>query len=113
MKNRCMQIVGAAVVASAACFAQSPITEFGTPPGVQIGVFDFSGITSGPDGNLWFTDVNGGVGRITTSGAITTFPLPNANSGSDAIIIGPDGNLWFTESLSSKIGRITTSGAIT
>src|ERR1700687_3194584 len=28
-------------------------------------------ITAGPDGNLWFTESIGKIGRITTSGAIT------------------------------------------
>ncbi len=74
-------------------------------------------ITSGPDGNLWFTQnsfANGGVSRITTSGAITSFPTA-VGSQPAGITTGPDGNLWFTESSfpNPKIGRITTAGAIT
>ena len=34
------------------------------------------------------------IGRITTSGAITEFPLPTPGAGPDGIIAGPDGNLW-------------------
>src|SRR5579864_2999107 len=75
-------------------------------------------ITAGPDGNLWFTEIlqNGGssIGRITTSGKITEFPLPSANSFSSSITAGSDGNLWFTETGShggsSKIGVITPQG---
>ncbi len=72
-----------------------------------------SGITAGPDGNLWFTyqDWNtneSAIGRITTSGVITLFPTPTANSGSSDITTGPDGNLWFTESI-GQIGCATTS----
>src|SRR5262249_16589038 len=43
-------------------------------------------LTSGPDGNLWFTEAGGlpshtdRIGRITPSGVITEFPLPIANS---------------------------------
>jgi streptogramin lyase len=83
-------------------------------------------ITAGPDGNLWFTvtvtnivgefgsnsiSVSGKIGRITTSGAISEFPIPTANR-PEAITAGPDGNLWFTENESGKIGRITPTGAI-
>jgi streptogramin lyase len=41
------------------------------------------GITAGPDGNLWFTEITQGVGeigRITPSGSITEFPVPTASS---------------------------------
>jgi streptogramin lyase len=81
------------------------ITEFpvssanGWPPG---------GITSGPDGDLWFTE-NGAnaIGRISTTGIVSADPVPTPNSGPQDIARGPDGNLWFTEALSSKIGRIS------
>jgi virginiamycin B lyase len=65
-------------------------------------------ITSGPDGNLWFTEwgVNK-VGRVTPSGTFTEFPIPTPNSFPTAITSGPDGNLWFTEGQGNKIGRIT------
>jgi hypothetical protein len=37
-------------------------------------------ITSGPDGNLWFTeDCKNTIGRITPAGRITEFPLPRVN----------------------------------
>ena len=70
-----------------------------------------SNIVSGPDGNLWFTE-SGGIGRITTSGVITEFPLP-AGTGLISIAAGPDGNLWFPEFYNEKIGRITPAGEIT
>src|SRR5437879_3350639 len=66
------------------------------------------GITVGPDGNLWFTEVFGNkIGRITTGGTFTEFPLPAANSAPDGITAGPDGALWFTEFGTNNIGRIT------
>ncbi|HEX3468193.1 MAG TPA: hypothetical protein VHT05_08965 [Candidatus Elarobacter sp.] len=76
-------------------------------------------ITAGPDGALWFTDSNLGVtsnghnaiGRITTSGAITEYPL-SPSSSPFGITTGPDGALWFTDGAQNAIGRITTSGAI-
>jgi len=71
-------------------------------------------ITSGPDGNLWFTDVNvGKIGRMTTNGTVTEFPIPTFESNPEGITSGPDGNIWFTESTGNKIGRITPSGTIT
>ncbi len=82
------------------------------------------GIAAGPDGAMWFTeaplnspDSNGGwfskIGRITMSGAITEYPLPDPMSLPSAITAGPDGALWFIESGNGKVGRITTSGSIT
>jgi streptogramin lyase len=72
------------------------------------------GITSGPDGNVWFAEQDGNkIGRITTSGVITEFSLPAAGSSPQRITAGPDGTLWFTERSGNRIGRITTNGLIT
>ncbi|MGH7867215.1 MAG: virginiamycin B lyase family protein, partial [Candidatus Dormibacteraceae bacterium] len=81
------------------------------------------GITTGPDGNLWFTELingsngrispGGKIGRITPSGTITEFAMPTPNSEPWGITRGPDGNLWFTDVSGNKIGRITTSGRVT
>jgi virginiamycin B lyase len=69
-------------------------------------------ITTGPDGALWFTEATGNkIGRITTTGVITEFSIPNR--GPNSITTGPDGALWFTESGFNQIGRITTTGVIT
>jgi serine/threonine protein kinase/streptogramin lyase len=73
-----------------------------------------SGITAGPDGNLWFTEASANqIGRITISGSISEFAIPTLNGSPVAITAGPDGNLWFTEAGRDKIGRITPSGSIT
>src|SRR5579884_2904788 len=72
------------------------------------------GMTFGPDGAFWFTEIiTPGIGRITANGTITEFPLPDPNSLPDSIISGPDGNLWFTDPLASAIGTITPQGKIT
>jgi RHS repeat-associated protein len=69
-------------------------------------------ITSGPDGDLWFTDYEASkIGRATTSGAITEYALP-VGSGPAGIASGPDGDLWFTDQSTSRIGKITTSGVV-
>ena len=72
------------------------------------------GLTNGPDGALWFADISNQphIGRITTAGAVTDFPLPANSTSGVAIVSGPDGALWFTE-LGGTIGRITTDGQLT
>ncbi len=76
-------------------------------------------ITPGPDGALWFTE-GSQIGRITTRGSLTEFPIPAPDDvATKGIATGPDGALWFTESLGPvtqlvtiNIGRITVTGAI-
>ncbi len=75
-------------------------------------------ITLGPDGNLWFTEVDvNKIGRITPAGVITEFTIPILKDQPfpafpEGITTGPDGNLWFAERDHSKIGRITPAGVI-
>ena len=79
-------------------------------------------ITAGPDNSLWFImPVVSRIGRITTDGVVTTFPvdtpIPAANAPQQnrlgGITAGTDGNLWFTEPVDNKVGRMTTAGAVT
>jgi streptogramin lyase len=72
-------------------------------------------IAVGADSNLWFTEQggNGTIGRITSTGAVTSFPIPTAASEPTEIVAGADGALWFTERAADKIGRITTNGQVT
>ncbi len=53
------------------------------------------------------------IGRITTAGTITEFPVPTPDSRPRGITAGPDGNVWFTELTGNRIGRITPAGVIT
>jgi streptogramin lyase len=92
------------------------------------------GIVLGPDGNLWFTQslastttttcyhhkcstntstTTGYIGRISTSGSVTEFAVPNAYSRPFWITSGPDGNLWFTDEGTNSVGKITTTGTVT
>jgi streptogramin lyase len=84
--------------------AAGTVTEFPVPGG------DPLSITAGPDGNLWFTAGTSNIGRITTAGKITEFPVSSEPFG---ITAGPDGNLWFTLIADNAIGRITPSGSFT
>jgi uncharacterized repeat protein (TIGR01451 family) len=78
-----------------------------------------TGIAVGPDGNLWYSysspghTTGNGIGKITTSGVVTAYPISLYNSQPSGIAAGSDGNLWFTEKGVNKIGKITTAGTIT
>lgn len=105
-----------ATSAPPAAFVEYPIPSANSNP---------NGITSGPDGALWFAeDAEGAskIGRITTSGAITEYNSGlDPNSGPFDIKSGPNGLLWFTESgftdtcgtVPNGIGSISTSGTVT
>jgi virginiamycin B lyase len=71
------------------------------------------GIVRGPDNALWFTEQAGNkIGRITTDGTITEYPLPTADSGPLSILLGGDNQLWFTERSGNRIGSISADGKI-
>ena len=73
-------------------------------------------IVTGPDGNLWFSELTGSnIGTITPSGTITEYPIPNYSGflGTGGMAVGPDGNLWFTDLSNNTVGKITTAGVIT
>jgi streptogramin lyase len=86
------------------------------------------GITAGPDGNVWFTEYIGTffpaefqfpptisgskIAKVTPSGTVTEFQLPNDASAPGGITAGPDGKLWFREDRADVIGSITTDGKI-
>jgi len=85
------------------------VTNVYTDPG-------FAGLhtlTTGPDGALWFTNLGASatpIGRMTTSGSVTTYADPNAVD-IESITAASDGALWFANG--STIGRVTTSGLVT
>ncbi|HYK91308.1 MAG TPA: Virginiamycin B lyase [Acidobacteriota bacterium] len=61
-------------------------------PGYPPLVVDPEAITAGPDGALWFVLFwSNAIGRITTEGAITQYPIPTVNSQVSGIATGPDG----------------------
>ena len=65
---------------------------------------------------MWFTEQAANkIGRITTAGAITEFPIPTAGSHPAGIVATPDsdGSLWFTEQAANKLGKISPAGAVT
>ena len=93
------------------------VTEFPTPTR-DAGP---AAITTGPDGNAWFTEsVPGGaaaIGRITPPGSITEFPVPplpylNTTVPADlgTIVAGHDERLWFATGLG--YGSIAMNGDV-
>src|SRR5437868_6008033 len=77
-----------AVAAHAQLFTEYTIPTVGSGPW---------GITAGPDGNMWFTELIGKIGVVTTGGAFTQYTIPTSGSAPRGITVGPDGNLWFAE----------------
>ena len=66
------------------------------------------------DGALWFSEASGNrVGRITTDGKVTEFPIPSHDSQPRAMVTHPDGSIWFVETSTNALGRIDRDGKIT
>jgi streptogramin lyase len=89
------------------------------PPPVAF--FGTSNITTGPDGNLWFTqnlvfppNIESRLARITPQGKFTgvltgvfgSFDLPG-------LAAGHDGNLWLTEHQGCGLARVKPGGSFT
>jgi hypothetical protein len=79
------------------------------------------GITAGSDGSLWFTGgagqvVNGKapglIGRITSAGVVTGYPVPIANSSPQGIAAGSGGTIWFTDPGTNAIGTLATTAPL-
>jgi streptogramin lyase len=78
------------------------------------------GITSGPDGNIWFVNdssLNGTfdqIGKVDLSNgdAITQFPLGTQGSAVFGITSGAGDLLWFGQDANNVLGTITTGGTV-
>src|SRR2546427_1106566 len=106
---------GAAPAVALPAAATGMITEF-RPAGIsQTATSDPLGITSGPDGNLWFTDAGAStIARINPSGTgLAEFKTNTGAASPVAITRGPDNRIWFTELSSSvnQVGRSSTTGS--
>lgn len=78
---------------------------------------DPAALAVGSGGNVWFTDPDRShqqsyVGRVTPSGDVRTFPIPQPFDYPEGIAQGADGNMWFTE-FPDALGRVTPEGEIT
>jgi streptogramin lyase len=94
------------------------VTEFAIPTGADPNGTP-NGITTGPDGNLWFTERNASdnpaIGRLTPGGTFTEFSVGSTLfTQSGSITAGKDGALWFTDpGYPTSVDRITTTGTVT
>ena len=87
------------------------VTEFDEVVGAGSTI---GGITGGPDGTVWFTDVVGDrIGRMAPSGAVTWFGdgIPAGSVPYDITVSG--GDLWFGMLADGVVGRMTTDGDVT
>ncbi len=90
-------------------FDGTNITEFIVPNSSSSSSFSTGNdLVSGPDGNLWFTQQYGGLGRITSAGAITV--LSGANQSSTRILVH-DNALWLNPGY-TYVQRVTTEGTV-
>ena len=73
------------------------------------------GITTGPDGNLWFSEeTHNAVGRITPDAVITEFSAGFPTGSPRGIVTGPDGNLWVAMAGGDgAIAQVTKAGEVT
>lgn len=84
------------------------VTEFDTAP--ACGTANPNDIVAAPDGNLYF-DCASLLNKITTAGAITSFPNPfGTSNSSQALAVGPDNNVWFI-SYAGIIGEFNWSNS--
>ena len=89
-----------------------PIHTSGIPGFVHLG--DPLEIIVGPDGALWYSDLDGNsINRITTTGEVNEYPVPTLEAQVQGLVAAPDGTIWFIEQQVGKIGRITLDGQIT
>jgi virginiamycin B lyase len=73
-------------------------------PGADI----FTGITKGPDNNVWMSDYNAQTFAIVTIAKRFAMPIPIGTQAA-GLITGSDKNLWFTDASDNSIDVYVTS----
>jgi RHS repeat-associated protein len=69
-------------------------------------------VVSGPDGNVWLTEYDGGrIAKVTPAGTVTEYSTGSGSQPS-GLVAGPHGDLWFTAG-SNTVGTVSPSGTIT
>lgn len=97
----------------------------GSQPGPQVVVTEYDlptpnalpgGLVVGGDGAIWFHETGANrIGRITTGGQVTEYPIPTAESTEPRqgfVGVAPDGAVWFTQSAADRLGRIGMDGRV-
>ncbi len=80
-----------------------------------------SDLATGPDGNVWYTDIGTGfaidagqgIGRVTPAGVVTEFSDVPEIASPMSSTLGPDGNVWVGNSSATTISRVTPAGVVT
>ncbi|MEY2442478.1 MAG: virginiamycin lyase [bacterium] len=115
--TRLAAVAGVIVVAlvAAPVADASPLVTYDLPASFS----EVDEIAAGPDGALWFTQSppeqprkQVALGRITTSGAITSYPLPRGVRPT-SLAAGPGGALWFANDTpvdQARLGWIDPDG---
>ena len=101
---------------SSAVTSFTPVTLATVPFATEylVGTGPF-GITTGPDGNLWFAESGANkIGKISPYGGVSTFNDYSCScSAPRSIAVGTDGNLWIGEFTNpGKVDTMSTSGNI-
>jgi streptogramin lyase len=110
MRPRRLTLAIAAVFG--ACLAIDARAQLVTELTAPVADSEPSGITLGPDGNMWFTGYHAEeIVRINPDGSFTQFPT-GAGTFPGVLVTGPDNNLWFSDAGTLKIGRMTPAGVV-
>lgn len=75
---------------------------------------NLSDIIAGPDRAVWFSEIDGHIGRITSAGAVRMFSTAVTPASRVArLAVGPSATVWFTDVGANLVGRMTTDGWVT
>jgi streptogramin lyase len=104
-------LLGSVVECVQGCCFQTPGFERQHPP---------LRITTGAEGNLWFTEGSGArgpaeprLGRLTREGVVTNFSVRGGARALGGITLGQEGDLWFAEGVVEQLGRMSPEGVET
>src|SRR3954466_10539664 len=98
-----LQFAFACLIPASRCMGSDAIVEFElATPGHRP-----QAITTGPDGNLWVTEVlQHKILKVTPAGKISEFPVSGEHVGVlQGIAPGPDGKVWFTSREENSVRR--------
>ena len=99
-------VIGSTPTATATPFPISVTNEYAIPTAAS----NPGGLVKGPDGSVWFTEINGNkIGKLSQAAVVTDYAVPSAGAMPQTITVGPDGALWFTELGRPAIGRLGIS----
>jgi virginiamycin B lyase len=116
---RSSSVSGTVSVGPACGQISNPISVYPlVPPICGAQAYMPTSMTTGSDGALWFLIFRDNViGRMTTAGVTTFYPIPFRWSGgiwgNGSITSGSDGAIWFIANNGNDIVRMTTDGTIT